>query len=236
MKKWFIILLAFYGMACSPKYYVPNSVNAPLIREKGETSITAAGRAGQYEFQVGYGVANNIGILANGSFYSPKNEENGDGGSGNFFEVGGGFFTPVKDDFLFDIYGLFGAGKMENHFPSSVAIHPNTTGKINANIIRYGVQPGFGYISEYFSASINPRLLFLNYNNIEGSVIYAGVDEVKYLTENNKHVLFEPALTLRGGLEKIKIQTQIGYSLNLTDRSFRQDEGWLTVGLNFNFK
>lgn len=236
MKKGFILLIAFYALACSPKYYVPNTVNAPMIREKGETNITAAGRGGQYEFQVGYGVSNSIGIIANGSFYAPKNEDNGDGGSCNFFELGAGYFKPINDKFMFDVYGLIGAGKMENHFPSTVTANPLTSGKIDAKILRYGIQPGFAFTSKYFNASLNPRLVFLNYNNIEGSLIYNSTDELAYLNDNKNLILFEPALTLRGGLEKVKLQVQFGYSLNLSNQDFKQDKGWATVGLNFAFK
>ena len=54
------------------------------------------------------------------------------------------------------------------------------------------------------------------------------------MESNSSNVLLEPALTVRGGLEKIKLQVQYGYSVNLSHPNFRQDGSFLTIGLNFN--
>jgi hypothetical protein len=97
------------------------------------------------------------------------------------------------------------------------------------------VQPGFGYKSKYFSAAISSRIVNLRYLNIDGDLIYNGENAVTYLQNNDSHVLIEPALTLRGGVEKIKLQLQVGYSWNVTKESFRQDDSFITFGLNFNF-
>ncbi|HAH58535.1 MAG TPA: hypothetical protein DCL86_10325, partial [Bacteroidales bacterium] len=59
---------------------------------------------------------------------------------------------------------------------------------------------------------------------------------VDYLNENNSNFLMEPAITLKGGFEKIKLQVQYGYSFNLSNSSFPQDRDYLTFGLNFIFK
>ncbi|MBP7775520.1 MAG: hypothetical protein KA371_00145 [Acidobacteria bacterium] len=57
-----------------------------------------------------------------------------------------------------------------------------------------------------------------------------------YLNDNKSHFLLEPAVTLRAGGQKMRIQMQLVRSLNLTDSSFRQDDNLLSVGLNFNFR
>lgn len=71
---------------------------------------------------------------------------------------------------------------------------------------------------------------------MEGDLIFDGVNQVNYLKENNSNFIIEPALTIRGGLEKIKLQLQYGYSMNLSNSTFTQDKGYLTIGLNFNLK
>lgn len=233
-----LIYLAFvFGfVSCSPKFYTPNTQNVPLISEKGETNLTLSGNGNQVEFQGAYGIAENIAIQANGGLFIPSNLDNGDGGSGRFIEVGGGYFNPISENWVFETYGILGLGSFENHLPSTKNDHPQTTGEISANILRIGIQPNFGYKSKYFSAAVSSRIVNLSYNNIKGDLIFAGENQLNYLKDNSSNFLIEPALTVRGGFEKVKLQVQYGYSLNLSHSDFKQDNSFLTIGLNFNFK
>lgn len=159
--------------------------------------------------------------------------DNGDGGSGKFIELGAGYFTPVSKDWVFETYGILGLGSVENHFPSTKGNYPGTNGDIFANIFRVGIQSNFGYKSKYFSAAVSSRIINLSYSKIKGDLIFNGENQVDYLKENSSIFLVEPALTIRGGLEKVKLQ--YGYSLNLSNSDFRQDNTFLTIGLNYNF-
>ncbi|MES2559204.1 MAG: hypothetical protein V4590_05660 [Bacteroidota bacterium] len=230
-----ILVSAVLFTSCSPKYYSANTQNVPLISAKGESNLTFAGNSDQLNFQGAYGVTNGFAIKADVGFFNPQNHDNGDGGSGKFFEVGGGYFTPLAGNFVLEVYGIAGMGSMENHFPSSVEANPQTTGKITADLFRYGVQPNFGYKSKYFSAAISSRLVGLNYASIEGDLIYDGEDQVAYLNNNSSHFLIEPAITLKAGIDKVKLQVQLGNSFNVSNPDFRQDKGFLTMGLNFKF-
>jgi len=102
--------------------------------------------------------------------------------------------------------------------------------------MRFGIQPSFGYKSRYFSAAVSSRFVNLNYSNIKGDLIFAEENQVDYLNANKSNFLIEPALTLRGGLDKIKLQVQIGSSINLSNDDFRQDNNYVTIGLNFNLR
>ena len=227
-----LLLIAISVISCSPNYYIPNSHNVPLLSEKGEFAATAAAREGQADIQATYAVGDHVGIMANSAFFFPK-EKDGNGGSGRYFEAGAGYFTPVSSNgFIFETYGLLGVGSMENHFTSSD--DQNNRGRIEAQLFRAGVQPAIGYKSEYFSAAISTRLAYLNYSSVEGDLIFDQTDQIRYLQDHNNHLLFEPALTLRGGLEKIKLQLQIGTSINLSHSDFRQGKEFLTLGLLLN--
>lgn len=221
---------------CSPIFYTPNTLNVPLISQKGETNLTLAGNDNRVEFQGAYGVTNQFAINANGGLFIPANLSNGNGGSGKFIELGGGYFNAIDQNFVFEAYGIIGLGSMENHLPSTVAQYPQTKGDISANIIRFGIQPNFGYKSKYFSAAISSRIVSLNYSNIEGDLIFDGINQINYLIDNRSNFLVEPALTIKAGIEKVKIQIQYGYSLNLSNSKFKQDKPFLTLGLNFAFK
>ena len=228
----FFLLILITG--CNPKFYSPNTQNVPLISEKGETNLTLSANGNQVEFQGAHGITDAIAIQANGGLFIPSDLDNGDGGSGKFFEVGVGYYTPVAEGFVFETYGLIGFGNMENHFPSKP--EGNTGADISSNIIRFGIQPNFGYKSKYFSAAVSSRFVNLMYTGIEGDLIFGGENQVEYLEANKSNFLIEPALTLRGGLERLKLQLQIGYSLNLSNSDFKQDKTSMTLGLNFNFK
>jgi hypothetical protein len=231
---YLVAIVLFAG--CSPKYYSPNTQNVPLISAKGETNLTLGGNANQVEFQGAYGIGKSVAIQANGGLFIPADLDNGNGGSGKFLELGAGYFKPVQKNFVFETYGIFGFGNMENHMPSTVTGNSGAKGDISANLFRVGIQPNFGFKSKYFSAAISSRIVNLTYNNIEGDLFFDGVNQADYLEGNKSNFLLEPALTLRGGLEKVKLQMQFGYSLNLSNSEFRQDNSFLTFGLNFNFK
>ena len=237
MKLNLLFMLAIAGMvsSCNPKFYTPNTLNVPLLSEKGETNLTLSGNGNQVEFQGAYGISDKIGIMANGGLFIPKDLDNGDGGSGKFLELGAGYFKPLNHGLVFELYGLVGFGDFENHLERTVMDNPGTTGDISAKILRYGIQPNIGYKSKFFSASFSSRFVNLSHSGIEGSLIFEGEDQVQYLEDNNSNFLIEPALTLRGGLEKFKVQLQLGYSLNVSNSDFRQDDQFLTLGLNFNF-
>jgi hypothetical protein len=223
-------------MSCSPKYYSPNTQNVPLISEKGETNLTLSGNGNQIEFQGATGISHHFAIKANASLFIPSDLDNGNGGSGKFIEFGGGYFNEVANNWVFETYGIVGFGSVENHLPSTITDNPGTKGDISASIVRAGIQPNFGFKSKYFSAAISTRFVNLWHNNIEGDLIFAGENQIDFLNENASNFLIEPALTLRGGLEKIKLQIQYGRSWNISNSDFRQDKEFLTIGLNFNFK
>lgn len=236
MKTLILPFLLLLGLsACSPKYYIPNTQNVPLISEKGETNLTLAGNDHQVSIHGAYGVANGFAITLNGGLAIPKEEDNGNRGSGNFAELGLGYFKSFGEYWVFEAYGIGGIGSVENRMPSTIEDYPNTKGEINANMLRLGVQPNFGFKSTYFSAAVSSRFVNVSYSKIRGDLMYSNESQVDYLNRNSSNFLIEPALTLRGGLEKIKLQVQTGYSINVTNSNFRQDHLFFTVGLNAHF-
>ena len=237
MKHYKILLtsISIVIYSCSPKYYVPNTQNVPLLKAKGQTNLTLCGNTNQIEFQGAYGLSNHLGLMANGGFYVPKNLDNGNGGSGKLGEAGFGYFTPVNEHFIFETYGLFAAGSFENHLPSTVSSYPGTMGNISASISRISIQPNFAYTSKYFSIAVSARFASLNYSNIKGDLIFDNKNQIDYLRNDKSAILFEPALTIRGGIEKVKLQLQLLASNNLTDATFKQDKSLVSLGLNFNF-
>ncbi len=230
-----MVVIALTNMGCNPNYYIPNTQNVPIIKAKGQTNLSFAGNDNQIEFQGAYGVTGNLAIQGNAAMIAPQAEDNGNGGSGRLIDIGVGYFKNLNSYFLLETYGLLGAGKMENHFPNTTTTYPNTTGRIRANLYRIGVQPCISFHHPYFSVSASTKLMSLNYFDIDGSLIFDNIDQADYLAENKSNVIIEPAITLRGGLKMVKLQIQLLGSFNLSNQEFLQDEGLLSIGLNFNF-
>src|SRR5680860_628220 len=171
-----VVVLTLGLVSCNPKFYTPNTQNVPLISQAGETNLTLAGNGNQVEFQGAYGISNGFAVMANGGLFIPSDLENGNGGSAKFIEIGGGYFRPVSDHFVFETYGMLGFGSFENHFPATIG-----KGDLSANIFRVGIQPNFGYKSKYFSAALSSRFVNLSYNNVEGDLVFEDVNQVDYL-------------------------------------------------------
>jgi len=73
----------------------------------------------------------------------------------------------------------------------------------------------------------------LSFTNVRGSLTFSDEDQVTYLQDNKNNFLIEPALTLRAGVEKIKLQLQLMKSFNLSNSDFKQDDVLLSIGLGF---
>lgn len=236
MKNFTLPFLLLLGLsACSPKFYVPNTQNVPLISEKGETNLTLAGGNHRVSVHAAYGLANGLAIALNGGLVLPNEADNGNRGSGNFAELGLGYFKGFGEYWVFEAYGIGGIGSMKNRMPSTTEKYPNTNGDIDANMLRLGIQPNFGIKTKYFTAALSSRFVNVSYSKIRGDLIYSDESQIEYLKRNSSQFLIEPTITLRAGFEKIKLQVQGGYSINVTNNSFRQDHLYISVGLNAHF-
>lgn len=233
--------------ACSPVYYAPSSQHVPLLTEEEEFTVAGnyvgANSVDGASLRAAYALNSNWGLIGGGSlFFNEGSEDNSSNGSGGHFEAGGGYFTEVSNKFVFETYGLLGYGNMVNRFPQSIQDYPGTDGEIKANILSLALQPAFGFKSKYFEAAISLRTGMINYSGIRGDLMTQNDDQdavgnqQEYLKDNRSNLLFEPALTIRGGLEFLKIEAQTGGSLNLTNKNFPQETSWLSIGLIYRFE
>lgn len=225
MKNLIILLIGLAFVGCGPVYYVPNTQNVPVIKEKGQTNLSFGINTSEstdgFEFQGAYGLTNKIALQLN--FDRVKSTDDISNGSGNFMEFGTGYYKNLSKHFVFETYGLLGFGhlKYEEDY--------NSIEEIKANFFRVGLQPSISFSSKYFIASLSGRIANLNYNSVSGN--YYDVD---YLKTNNSHWLIEPALTVQAGSENVKLQLQFQLSENLTDPYFSQDYSLLSLGLKVN--
>ncbi len=233
--KYCLVLVCVFCMACNPKYYSPNTANIPLLRTQGQTNVSLMGDANQFGVIAAYGLTDQVGLMLNGGVFRPRDLENGNGGSGNFFEAGPGFLAPINDEFSFEIYGLLGYGNLENHLPSTTEINPETNGDISAKAVKFSLQPNIGYRNSVFELGFTTRIAGLRYFDIDGDLIFENEIQTDYLRDNRFNFLIEPALMARVGTDIIQFQAQIGHSINTSNSTFRQEKWLLNIGANFTF-
>lgn len=232
-------------VACSPVYYAPSSQHVPLLTEKGDLSASAdfvlSESTESVVLKAAYALNSHWAVMAGGGFH--LKEDTGyeaSWGDGTYIEAGGGYFTKVSRKFVYETYALLGYGHMTNHFPQTVASYPNTDGIIRANLLTVGLQPSIGFKSRYFDAAISLKTSMLHFSNIRGALITQNIDQQNpssqqlYLSTHRDNVLLEPTLTLRGGLDALKLQLQGGASFNVSRRNFPQDPSWFSFGLVYS--
>ena len=230
--------LLLFAVACSPNYYAPNTQQIPGFHQKGEMAFSAAvGSDSRTDVQAAFAVSDQLALQFNGGLFTKQEEEEtGDSGQGYMVEAGAGYYRPfANDQLVFETYLLAGYGHLNNNFPSTLAMYPNTTGKIEAGLFRVGLQPSLTFTTKYFDAAFSSRFALLQYSAIDGNLTFENVDQVRYLQEEKGQFLAEPALTIRVGYDKFKVQAQIGRSFNLTNDAFKQSELWSSLGIGYKF-
>lgn len=225
------LLLATAALAaCNPTYYAPSTQNVPLLREQGEVVGAATTDGNRFEVQGAWAAGDHLALLAGGSLYRPSDLDNGNGGSGHVVEGGIGYFTSVGERFTLEVHSLAGFGSFENHFPAAGG---GSAGRIEGKLLRVGVQPALGYRWGRVEAAASTRLARLRYSDLQGSLVHDGADQVARLRDASSYLLLEPALTVRGGTDRVMLQLQAGWSVNVTESDFPQDDSMLTVGVVF---
>lgn len=73
-------------------------------------------------------------------------------------------------------------------------------------------------------------------SNIKGDSVFDNKSQIDYLKKNYTNFLIEPAFIIKAGFEQFKLQGRVGYSLNLSNSNFIQDQMFATIGINFNFR
>lgn len=228
-------LLALGG--CAPKYYASNSQNVPLFTGKGQGAVSAGVNPELHRAEVrgAFAVSDRVAVQGNAALYFPPDEDNGNGGKGGLVEGGAGYFIPLAPNIVYETWGLLAYGGVENRFPWTVDEYPGTNGRLNAKLVRAALQPAIGYKMRYFEAAVSARLAMLNYFNVRGNLVTNEGNQQAYLRDHSQQFLVEPAVTLRAGLPQVKAEAQLGFSMNVGDRDFPQDNNWSSLGLVFFF-
>lgn len=222
-------LFSILLFSCTHRYYAPSGQNVPLFKEKGEVQLSgglaSSGEAGGGNIQAAYAVGNNAGITADAYIANGENEDNGASGNGFNISVGGGYFKPLGDYFVFETYAGFGGGNITNKYAGG--------GDSKVMFIRPYIQPAIGFTSNFVDVAFAPRIAMVNYTGINRSGIgdSTQIAQLDYINDHPTSVYFEPGVTLRAGWKYAKLQFQYVWSVNLNNPQILRDNHNVSLGL-----
>jgi hypothetical protein len=228
MKKYLLLasclfFILFVSCVSTPPIYVPNSLNTALLQKKGELNIGYNKSPAGYDIQTSYAVSGNIGLMANGMYFSNKraNQDR----KHKLGELGIGYFFHPNEYLIGEIF--LGAGIGSNLIKEKISYLPfilfiylpqlpeekdeENFVDVNADYIRLFLQPTFGLRKEIFEAGFSLRMFYINFYKIHNS-------NIDFLRETT---ILEPVVFIKLGPPVFKFQMQLGNSF----RPFEDPEG-----------
>lgn len=213
--------------------------NVPLLKEKGDVFFQGAFSSSGGEenaegggFQFAYAVSDHW--LVHSSLYVMGNTNSSDlddwRGSGRYFEVGGGYFsTSQNKKWVYELTGGLGFSGIKNHLGGASRDY------INVNHFKPYIQPVVGFSLKHFELAFSPRISYVNFSNKEYELFDVSLaSEVEnFFNQQNDALVLDPGITIRGGIENIKLQLQLVFSTFDQDRRFINDN-FFSIGLAFS--
>ncbi|WP_298741449.1 hypothetical protein [uncultured Chitinophaga sp.] len=232
-----LLAASLFLASCNKYIYVPNTVNAPLLKEKHELKASIS----PTNYQAAFAVANKIAIMANGQYVYRWDLNDNDTRSndddlfldkhtrGGVFEGAVGFFQPLdtKKRMIFDTYAGFGAGRfktLDRAFNDDGSTGIVNDYQLTTRFSKFFVQPSIGFVHPVFEAVFSSRVSVLNFYGMgAGDKAFAGQEtqRAEFLRiSNGTHALLEPAFTFRVGYKYVKFQSQFSFMLPFDDATY----------------
>lgn len=234
MKKILTYLLALLVLgSCSHSYYIPTTANVPLLKEKNELRATVStgggGDISTVDLQAAYSITNHFAVMTNFMSGRGSDDDENSRGNGNCFELGAGYFAPIEEKGVFEVYGGFGFSNQHHEY--------NSGGMADLSFRKFFIQPSFGLSLNAFDLAFTPGLSSVSFHKVDNLLLSTDVnfEEVDQIAKNNTSLLFEPTLTIRAGWKYVKFQTQFGLAHNLSHPDLAFEQFKLNVGLTFSF-
>ncbi len=203
----------FLLSGCAFDYYMPATQSVPLFTQKGDvkTLVSASLDKENYvgEVQCAYSMLDHVAISASFMGTGTKNNSQFDQPDGVAFNAALGYYKTFSESIVFETYGGIGTySRYRRYNPEYALIQYDNVSDINA--MNLFVQPNLGYVAPNFEFALSSRIAQWSFTKVENRTT-PGTDEydrLQQIARGKNFVLFEPALTLRGGTEYKKIQIQ----------------------------
>lgn len=199
-----VIFILFFA-SCAPPVYLPNSINAPLLKGKGDAGVGYNKPLGGHDIQISHASSENVGLMLNGTYLSESWSDNYR--RHKFIEMGMGFFHQ-DGGFIQEIYACGGWG---SNSLKEIVLFDSEDARVSADYIRLFIQPNLGICKEGFEGGFGFRVCYINFYNIN----YSNIDFQR------TKILLEPVVFIKLGPPVFKFQMQLGNSF----RPFEDPEG-----------
>ncbi len=213
-----LLFSAFMVCSCTHYYYVPNAQNVPLFKEKNEYRLSANYGLGDEsscaEIQAAYSPTSNIGITANFISAQGQDRSRPNKGQGYYIEGAAGYYRPLSNSAVFEIYGGLGSGNQHHTYYDIYNNQSNGTSGMSFN--RLFVQPSIGLAFDEFDIAFSTRICKLSFYGIKNNIFNNTFEYDALRAISGRNYFFaEPAITVRGGYKNFKVQCQGVFSGNL---------------------
>lgn len=219
-----------YFSSCTTTMYVPNTLNTPLLKERGEVKINVDAN----NLQVAAGISNHLGIMVNG-FYKTYTGNNDYEHKGGLLEAGIGYFKPMENNpLVFETFAGVGIGKVSKtqQFTNGSESY---TASFNSDATKFFLQPEIGYAGKIVDVAFSPRFSFVKYDNFRSSNYTEEQLKEDYLDNGRLtsplFVFAEPTITARVGYKWIKLQAQYGLITNIGEGKIKSPDNFSSLGL-----
>lgn len=225
------LFLAICLSSCTHYYYVSNTQNMPLFREKNEYRLSATIGEGDestcIEAQAAYSLTDKIGVMTN--FMSAKGGavSDKDYGKGTYIDGAIGYYKPIGKIGVFEIYGGIGGSNQHHQYSS------NSTSDLS--FAKFFIQPSFGLTFKLFDIGVSTRLGSLSYNKIENHIDSQlnklEYDKLNIIARQSNYLFLEPAITVRGGWKYAKVQIQASPASFINKTQLHSEDYHFTIGI-----
>lgn len=222
---------------CSPYLYIPNSVYMPLASDQGEFKGNICYGTSGTGLQASYCVGEHILVMTNISEYNSVNTDSYTPGLLNFpysynnfcGDLGLGYFHKLGGHGRIELLAGAGYGSSNSNLQgappgySTVGYSGNKLADymVSGNFMDVFAQPDIGLVYGNYEFGLGVRLNELNFNGKYS--VNEQTDSTKkfnipvYNTSlNGTAFIVQPSLMVSLGLEKVKLNLNLGYSAKLS--------------------
>ncbi len=221
LKKLLFLLIMLLLFTSCTSLYQPNSLNIPLLQEKGEGTLIVSTGSNIFEVQSAYAITDNYAIMLN---YSKANNNDDEQFKQDLGEFAVGYFNKFNESNVTELYfgGGFGKSSSNGFFVLEKII--DTSIKTSSKFYRLFLQTNFGITGKVIESGIALRASYLHFTELE-------IEDHKNDVSIDSYFV-TPAFFFRIGGPIVKFNAQMGYSVMLPNsNTFLFDPVVMSFGL-----
>lgn len=207
--------------------YHPQTVDIPLIKEKGDLRVDAGvSLIPSAHATVSYGLSDKLAIQGFGSVGADERY---------YFQGATGIYKELKSNVIMETYAGFGYGHGN-------AYSQTNGGSLKGNYQLYFAQINYGKISKLsaynLDGGISIKMGYLHSNLTDRNFYYPDRFSSQYETYIDESILLEPAGMIRFGGNNLRLSLKLGgtviYKFTHSDQYLPNSYLNIGIGINYN--